>query len=165
MAASLLSRTPIYAPRLVALLVASLPALAAAQNQPEFQVHVEKDLMVAMRDGVQLATDVYRPARDGQPVEDRSPVILTRTPYDKSGNASIGQYYAARGYVFVAQDTRGRYKSEGVWHWLTDDGPDGVDCAAWIAAAAVVQRQDRHDRHVVRRRHAARAGHARARRI
>jgi putative CocE/NonD family hydrolase len=34
--------------------------------------------------------------------------------------------------VFVAQDTRGRYGSEGVWHMLTDDGPDGVDCAAWI---------------------------------
>ena len=44
---------------------------------------------------------------------------------------------------------------------LTDDGPDGCDTAAWIAAAAVVQRQDRHDRHLVRRRHAARPGHGR----
>jgi putative CocE/NonD family hydrolase len=36
----------------------------------------------------------------------------------------------------VIQDTRGRYRSEGVWHWMSDDGPDGVDCAAWIAAQA-----------------------------
>ena len=33
----------------------------------------------------------------------------------------------------VIQDTRGRFKSDGVWHMLTDDGPDGVDAAAWIA--------------------------------
>jgi putative CocE/NonD family hydrolase len=117
----------------LAWLAACLPALVEAQSRPEFQVHVEKDLKVATRDGVPLATDVYRPARGGRPVEDRFPVILTRTPYDKSGSASIGQYYAARGYAFVAQDTRGRYNSEGVWHWLTDDGPDGVDCARWIA--------------------------------
>ena len=113
--------------------VICLPAIAAAQREPETTVHVEKDVMVLMRDGVALATDVYRPARDSKPVEDRFPVILTRTPYDKSGNASTGEYFAARGYVFVAQDTRGRYKSDGVWHWLTDDGPDGVDAARWIA--------------------------------
>lgn len=89
--------------------------------------------MVSMRDGVALATDVYRAARDGEPLEGRFPTILTRTPYDKSGNNSTGEYYAARGYIVVAQDTRGRYKSEGVWHWLTDDGPDGVDTARWIA--------------------------------
>ena len=118
---------------LLAFLLASVPALAAAQSEAEFEVDVEKDIMVAMRDGTRLATDVYRPARDGQPLEERSPVILTRTPYDKSGNASLGKYYAARGYVFVAQDTRGRYKSEGIWHWLTDDGPDGADAARWVA--------------------------------
>ncbi len=102
-------------------------------GQP-FQVVVEADVMVPMRDGTLLATDLYRPAREGKPVEERLPVILTRTPYNKNGNRSLGEYYAARGYVFVAQDTRGRYGSAGVWHWLTDDGPDGVDAAAWIAA-------------------------------
>jgi putative CocE/NonD family hydrolase len=115
------------------LLLACLPAVAAAQKESASQVHTEKDVMVRMRDGVTLATDVYRPARGEVPVEGRFPVILTRTPYDKSGNALTGEYYVKRGYVFVAQDTRGRYKSEGVWHWLTDDGPDGVDAARWIA--------------------------------
>jgi hypothetical protein len=98
-----------------------------------FNVTVRSNVMVAMRDGTRLATDIYLPARDGQPLDEKLPVILTRTPYNKSGANSYGQYFARHGYVFVAQDTRGRYASEGVWHWLTDDGPDGADCAAWIA--------------------------------
>lgn len=93
---------------------------------------VEKDVMVPMRDGVRLATDIYRPAVDGKAVEEALPVILTRLPYNKDGSKRTGEYYAKNGYVFVSQDTRGRYKSEGVWHMMTDDGPDGVDCAAWI---------------------------------
>jgi len=93
---------------------------------------VEKNVMVPMRDGVRLATDIYRPAQDGQPTGEKLPVILTRLPYNKNGSQTAGEYYAKNGYVFVAQDTRGRYESEGVWHMLTDDGPDGVDCAAWI---------------------------------
>lgn len=93
-------------------------------------IKVEKRVMVPMRDGVKLATDIYLPAGNTE----KLPVILTRTPYNKDGNKSYGEYFAANGYVFVAQDTRGRYASEGVWHWMTDDGKDGADCAAWIAA-------------------------------
>ena len=94
---------------------------------------VEKSVMVPMSDGVRLATDVYRPARGGKAAASPLPVILTRTPYGKAGAKSAAEYFATHGYVFVAQDTRGRYESEGIWHMLTDDGPDGVDCAAWIA--------------------------------
>lgn len=101
-----------------------LPALA---QKPAIQV--QKNIMVATRDGVNLATDIYLPA--GQ--SGRLPVVLTRTPYNKNGTKSQGEYFAAHGYAFVAQDTRGRYGSDGVWHWMTDDGPDGADCAAWIA--------------------------------
>jgi uncharacterized protein len=104
-----------------------------AAEPMRYDVTVERDIPVAMRDGVKLATDVYRPARGDVPVAERFPVILTRTPYNKQGGRSLGQYYAARGYVFVAQDTRGRYNSEGVWYWMNDDGPDGQDCAKWIA--------------------------------
>lgn len=93
---------------------------------------LEENVMVPMRDGVRLATDIYRPSVDGQAVSERLPVVLTRTPYNKRGAATAGKYYATHGYVFIAQDTRGRYQSEGTWHMLTDDGPDGVDCAAWI---------------------------------
>jgi putative CocE/NonD family hydrolase len=99
-----------------------------------FGVETAVDVMVPMRDGVRLATDVYRPTSEGKPLEDRRPVVLIRTPYNKgNGQSSEGKYFAAHGYVAVIQDTRGRYQSEGVWHWLTDDGPDGVDCCAWIA--------------------------------
>lgn len=90
---------------------------------------VHEDIMVEMRDGVRLATDIYTPAAEGT-----YPVILSRTPYSKNASwiAGIGPYYAERGYAVVIQDTRGRYKSEGVWHMLNDDGRDGYDCCEWI---------------------------------
>jgi putative CocE/NonD family hydrolase len=96
----------------------------------EAGIQVEKKVMVAMRDGVKLATDVYLPAGSTE----KLPVVLARTPYNKDGMKSFGDYFAAHGYAFVVQDTRGRYASEGVWHWMSDDGADGTDCAAWIAA-------------------------------
>jgi putative CocE/NonD family hydrolase len=108
-----------------------LRASLAAEPQPE--VAVEKDVMVPMRDGVKLATDVYLPPKGTTAATEKMPAILTRLPYNKDGARSLGLYYAARGYAFVAQDTRGRFKSEGVWHMLTDDGPDGCDTAEWIA--------------------------------
>jgi putative CocE/NonD family hydrolase len=97
-----------------------------------YEVTVEKDVMVPMRDGVRLATDIYLPTKDDRVLGGRLPTILERRPYNKDGCAGSGKYFSARGYAFVAQDTRGRYKSEGVWHMLTDDGPDGCDAAAWI---------------------------------
>ena len=106
----------------------------ADAREPQFEVAVQQDVMVPMRGGVKLATDVYLPARGGQPLAERRPVILTRLPYGKASAKSFGEYYAARGYAFVAQDTRGRFGSEGVWRFLTDDGKDGWDCAAWIGA-------------------------------
>jgi hypothetical protein len=117
---------------LVALLLTCPPAIAQNKTSSE-AVYIESNIMVPMRDGVRLATDIYLPKQNGKPIAEPLPVILTRTPYDKNGNQSLGEYYATHGYVFVAQDTRGRYASEGIWHLLTDDGPDGVDCAAWIA--------------------------------
>ena len=96
---------------------------------------VETDVMIPMRDGVRLAADVYRPARDGKPVEGRFPTLLTRTPYDKGdGSSAEGKYYAARGYVVVMNDVRGRYASEGTWRLMADDPDDGYDVVEWIAA-------------------------------
>ncbi len=106
---------------------------ATSNAKAPFTVDAKVDVMVPMRDGVRLATDIYHPAQDGQPLEGRHPVVLIRTPYGKgNGESSEGKYFASHGYVVVIQDTRGRYRSEGVWHWMTDDGPDGFDCAAWI---------------------------------
>ncbi|MFA6561477.1 MAG: CocE/NonD family hydrolase [Verrucomicrobiia bacterium] len=115
------------------LLLTLLLALSlASARDAEYQVVVNTNVMVTMHDGVKLATDLYLPAKNGAVAAEKFPTILTRLPYNKNGSKRFGEYYAARGYVFVAQDTRGRFASEGVWHMMTDDGPDGVDCAAWI---------------------------------
>jgi len=52
-------------------------------SEPPYDVVVDKDVMIVARDGIRLATDIYRPARGGRAVEGRFPVILERTPYDK----------------------------------------------------------------------------------
>ncbi|MDD4869434.1 MAG: CocE/NonD family hydrolase [Kiritimatiellae bacterium] len=112
---------------LIGLVLLSGLVCCAADN-----VILQTNVMVQMRDGVKLATDIYLPAKDGTAVEGKYPVILTRMPYNKNNSKRHGEYFASHGYVFVAQDTRGRYASEGIWHMLIDDGPDGFDCAAWI---------------------------------
>jgi putative CocE/NonD family hydrolase len=96
--------------------------------------------MVAMRDGVKLATDIYRPAGEG-----RYPVILERTPYNKDSLAAAARYLVPHGYILVAQDVRRRYRSEGHWVPIRDDPNDGFDTANWIAAQTwcdVVRRGD-----------------------
>ncbi len=141
-----------------ALIIAFCLAPWLEAREPQTEVAVERDVMVPMRDGVKLATDLYRPSREGQPLAERGPVILTRLPYDKTGAKRLGEYFAAHGYVFVAQDTRGRFGSEGVWHFMTDDGQRRLGLRGMDRPPAVVERQDRDDGHLVRRRHAARDG-------
>ena len=119
---------------LVALVIFLAP-IPARQETASDQSHyiTERNVMVPMRDGVRLATDLYWPARDGIRLEGKFPAIMERTPYNKDGAASSwAAYYASRGYVCIAQDTRGRYNSEGVWHMMTDDVQDGHDTASWI---------------------------------
>lgn len=97
---------------------------------------VIRDVMVPMRDGVRLATDVYLPARDGTPAPGRHPAILDRTPYDKVPRAPLGndpEYFARRGYAFVFQDSRGHGASEGEFSIYVDEGRDGYDTVEWIA--------------------------------
>ncbi len=125
-------RTRRVLPLILLALVAAPPAVS--QSSPS-AVTVMKDVMVPMRDSVRLATDVYLPTRDLSSAPERRPTILIRTPYDKTNPHEVGAgpYFASHDYVVVIQDTRGRFKSEGIWHMLTDDGPDGVDAAGWIA--------------------------------
>jgi putative CocE/NonD family hydrolase len=113
--------------------VAHAQGPAAANRPAEFEVVVERDVRIPMRDGIRLAADLYRPARGGKAADGRFPALLTRTPYDKNGSKGEGQYYAARGYVVVANDVRGRYASEGTWRLIADDPQDGFDVVEWIA--------------------------------
>ena len=62
------------------------------------------------------------------------PVLLTRTPYNKDGFAVFGQKAAARGFMVVAQDVRGRYASEGEWYPFKHEIDDGYDAVEWAAA-------------------------------
>ena len=82
---------------------------------------------VPVRDGVLLATDVY-----GADPRQPKPVLLTRTPYDKSGAAKIAAEYARQGYTVVVQDCRGRYASGGAYTPYNEDRQDGFDTVEWI---------------------------------
>ena len=87
---------------------------------------------VRMRDGVRLATDVYLPAGDDSPGE----TVLIRLPYDKSGQYTfiplIAEYFMARGYRVVAQDVRGKFRSEGETLLFVNEADDGYDTIEWI---------------------------------
>jgi uncharacterized protein len=124
-------------------------AVRAADGKGEepYDVALTSDVMVSMRDGVRLATDIYRPARNGRPVPGRFPVILERTPYGKTvvsrselsvkepvakSRADVARFFVSRGYVVIYQDCRGRYGSEGEFVKYLSDGHDGYDACAWI---------------------------------
>lgn len=94
---------------------------------------IEKNVMVAMRDGVQLATDIYR--LEGVPP---TPVLVVRTPYNKDNLLAGGDTFnilraVQAGYTVVAQDVRGRYASEGTFKPHVQETDDGVDMFGWTA--------------------------------
>jgi len=103
-----------------------VPALAAAAENHE--VTVERNVAAKMRDGVTLRADVYRPKAEG-----KYPVLLVRTPYDRRNETSFGMKGAARGYVVIAQDVRGRFDSEGEWYTFKNESQDGYDTVEWAA--------------------------------
>jgi hypothetical protein len=92
-------------------------------------VTVERGVAAKMRDGVTLRADIYRPKADG-----KFPVLLVRTPYDKTGIINFGLRAAPRGYVVIAQDVRGRFTSEGEWYPFKNESLDGYDTVEWAAA-------------------------------
>ncbi len=105
------------------------------QGSPQLYASlVVKNVMVTMRDGVRLATDIYFPAIDAKIVTGTFPVILERTPYDKRRPDLVanGQYFAGRGYVCAVQDVRGRFASEGEWYAFAKEAPDGYDTVQWL---------------------------------
>ena len=102
-----------------------------------FEIIARRDLMVAMPDGVRLATNVFLPGRGGEAAAGRVATVLARTPYGKDfgiATAALPGAFVPHGYAVVVQDVRGRYASEGRWRPLADDGADGAALLAWIAA-------------------------------
>ena len=97
-------------------------------------IKIESNVSAEMRDGTTLYADVYRPEGEG-----RFPVLLQRTPYDKSSPTSYGvaldALRAARaGFAVVIQDVRGRYASEGEFYTFVNESTDGYDSVEWAAA-------------------------------
>ena len=95
-----------------------------------------EQVMVPMADGIRLATDVYLP-RGGRGA-DRLPCILVRLPYDKSAPFAfmprLAAWFTERGYAFVAQDVRGRARSEGETFAFVHEVSDGSATLDWIVA-------------------------------
>tara|TARA_R110002051_G_scaffold257435_6_gene316456 strand:- start:339 stop:2228 length:1890 start_codon:yes stop_codon:yes gene_type:complete len=97
---------------------------------------VDQKVMMPMRDGIRLATDIYRPKTD-KPV----PIIFSRTPYnfnswgdgeEKTRTMETAYKMVERGYAYVVQNERGRYFSEGEWDILGTPLTDGYDAFSWM---------------------------------
>ncbi len=110
------------------LVVAWAMAMAGARAAGPLPYHYEADVPIPMRDGVSLAANIFRPGGEGV-----WPTILYRTPYGKQdANWSGATNFAAKGYVVVVQDCRGRGKSAGVWEPFLHEAADGFDTQEWI---------------------------------
>jgi uncharacterized protein len=107
-------------------------APVVSKSDAQFDILVEKDVRVPMRDGTKLALDLYLPAHDGKPISGKLPTLLSRTPYNKNGTSAEARWFAGRGYAVVVNDVRGRYASEGEWRFILDDPNDGFDVMGWI---------------------------------
>ena len=109
-------------------LVLTAGAASAQSTTSDLPFTFQKDVLIPARDGVGLAAHIFLPKQGGP-----FPVILQRTPYgkpdDKSGEI---KHYCAAGYAVVAQDCRGRGRSQGQWEPFRYDADDGFETQEWI---------------------------------
>ena len=98
---------------------------------------IEQKVMMPMRDGVRLSTDIYVPKTDK-----KVPIIFSRTPYnfnswgdgeEKTRTHERAYEALKRGYAYVIQNERGRYFSEGEWDILGIPLTDGYDAFSWMS--------------------------------
>ncbi len=138
----------LFLPSLVAVALASVTPIPLRGQAPtardpvlaelESIAIVERKVMMPMRDGVALATDIYRPRNASGPV----PVIFVRTPYNfnywdtrnhRARNVTAMLDAVRRGYAYVVQNERGRFFSQGEWDILGPPTTDGYDAIDWLA--------------------------------
>jgi putative CocE/NonD family hydrolase len=142
------TQTRFTVPAAAVLFTAAVAVVAAGGRQasaPEPET-IKIEAMIPMRDGVKLHTVIFRPVRAEGPL----PFLVMRTPYGvpASGRVLAADAYrelAAEGYIFVFQDIRGRYKSEGRFVMMrpprdrrdakaVDESTDASDTVAWLLA-------------------------------
>ncbi len=156
---------------LAALAPATRSAAQGASGAPyprpvgSHEVVVERSIMVPMRDGVRLATDIYRP----KDLAGALPTVLIRLPYNKAsyrGATIPANFFASHGYAVVVQDVRGKFASEGEYRVYEGDMTDWSDVFDWIGTQAwstgrigtygcsylgegqIIAAQQRHPRHI-----------------
>jgi uncharacterized protein len=113
----------------IAILISLAVPSWSEESHQTYEVVVERAVKATMRDGVVLRADIYRPRSEG-----KFPVLLERTPYDKNGGLLFGMKAAAKGYVVIIQDVRGRYTSDGEWYVFKHESDDGYDAVEWAAS-------------------------------
>ena len=129
--------------RLISILIAfffvKILSLHAQENvieELESVAIIDQKIMMPMRDGIRLATDIYRPKRN-----EKVPIVFSRTPYNfnswgdgkqKTRTAKRALEAVKRGYAYVVQNERGRYFSEGEWDILGVPLTDGYDAFTWM---------------------------------
>jgi putative CocE/NonD family hydrolase len=107
--------------------------MAASEVAAMSKIIVERNIEVPMRDGCVLRADLYRPDSP-----ERLPVLLNRTPYNKSMPMVFSMTLdairaASAGYNVMIQDCRGRFASDGDWDCFTVEPRDGYDTIEWAA--------------------------------
>ena len=133
--------------RTVLLIVPVALSAATARPEPDLaKIFNRREVEIPMRDGVKLYTDIYIPKKS----HEKLPFLITRTPYgsvdDKGRNGLLANSYkdfVTDGYIFVFQDIRGRYKSEGQFVMMRpprdksdpkaiDESTDTYDTIEWL---------------------------------
>lgn len=98
---------------------------------------IDQKVMMPMRDGVRLATDIYRPKGNA-----KVPIVFSRTPYNfnswgdgemRARGLEAAYEAVQRGYAYVVQNERGRFFSEGEWDILGTPTTDGYDAFEWMS--------------------------------
>ncbi len=129
----------------VSALAVSSIAAAAPVTSPDFPGVTCDTVMVPMRDGTLLATDLYSPTATVPPTTGRYPVILLRDPYTRGfgggcfkgigggalGPASSLATFAQNGYVALVQEVRGTNRSQGAFREMVQEAKDGYDAIEW----------------------------------
>ncbi|HXS00302.1 MAG TPA: CocE/NonD family hydrolase [Pyrinomonadaceae bacterium] len=101
---------------------------ASVRSQTPYRVKIQPGVSVKMRDGVSLVADIYSPVSD-----EKFPVLLTRTPYNRTGDPRFANELASHGYIVILQDTRGRFASGGEFYPFRNESADGFDTVEWAA--------------------------------